>query len=677
MNQLKLAIGASFTADALDQFAPFWSRPLGLGVQFSLTPAANLYQALLTPDSALNDRDAAARILLVRLSDLGVDATGAARELATAINATGLSFTIILCPDRRDCESAILETVFLSAVDERCEILAGADIFARYRVTEPFDARADKAALVPYAPEAFAALSAELVRRAYAAQRAPLKMAAVDCDNTLWRGVVGEEGVAGVRVDAAAIALQRRLKTLSDAGVAIALLSKNNDDDVLSVFEQRTDMALKLDHVLARSVNWRDKSENLAAIARQIGFAEESIVFLDDNPIEIAAVEARLPGVMTATVSPTIDFAEHLWVLDTVSTTDEDRRRRQMYRDDAARTNEAKTAPTLKAFIDGLDLNVDIVSADKSNIARLAQLTQRTNQFNTSLQRFTEPELAAWVTERERCLFAVSAKDRFGDYGVVGVIGLEQRADQISVELFSLSCRALGRGVEHQMAAHIGDTARRAAAGDVSFVFTRGPRNEPAQQFLASAMGREPEEGGNRMDATVLASIKFDPSGTATLSDQSKPARRSLSNTPVVDWSYIANELTTGRAILRAANEERRRARNLETTFVAPAHGLEKDIARIWEDVLAVSPVGAEDSFGALGGQSIDLVQVHSRLVGVLQRPLDLTLLFECSTPAQLARRLGNQNACAELSVSARATAMIRARGYRAARLKEARETLQ
>ncbi len=676
MNRLTLAIGASFTADPLHDFAPFWSRILGASVEFSLTPAANLYQSLLRPESALNDQRAAARVLLVRWSDLG-GAADAARDLAIAMNATGLPFVVVLCPDRGEGQAPALDAVFRSTLDERCAIVDAADIFDRYRVTEPFDARADVAVSVAFTPEAFAALSAELVRRAHAARRTPLKLAAVDCDETLWRGVVGEEGVKGLRIDEAATALQRRLKVLSEAGVAIALLSKNNDDDVASVFEQHTEMTLSLDHVLARSVNWRDKADNLAAIAQQFGFAEESIVFLDDNPVEIAAMQARMPGVISATVSPVSEFAEHLWLLDPAPATEEDRNRRRMYREDAARKKEANAAPTLKAFIESLRLEVDIVGVDAGNIARLAQLTQRTNQFNTTLRRFTQAELSAWVAEPDHRLFAVSTKDRFGDYGVVGVIGLRRCADQISVDLFSLSCRALGRGVEYQMAAHIGQTAKRAGVGEASFAFAQGPRNEPARQFLAVLLESAPSDGGNLIAAGKLAAATFDPSRAPAPSAQPKPAARLSGDAPVVDWSYIATELTTGRAIVRAAREERRRPRSLETTFVAPARGLESEIARIWEDVLAVSPVGAEDSFAALGGKSIDLVQVHSRLAAFLQRPLDLTLMFECSTPARLARRLGDEDARAESSVGARANAMAHTRAQQSRRMKEMREALQ
>ncbi len=676
MNQLKLAIGTSFTADPLSDFTPFWSRILGTSVDFSLTSAAILYQTLLTPGSGLNDLSAS-RFLLVRWSDFGRDARRAASELASAVNATGIKFTIFICPEQQGDASPTVIEEFCKALDAQCQIVDVAEIFARYDIADPFDAHANNAASVPYSREAFAALSAELVRRAHAAQRPPLKLVAVDCDNTLWRGVVGEDGVTGISADPAAKQLQHRLSVLSDAGVTIALLSKNMDNDVVSVFEQRPDMPLTLDHILARGVNWCEKSENLVAIAQQFGVSDASILFLDDNPIEIAAMRTRMPGVVSVLAPPVAAFAEHLWLLDAAPATHEDRERRNKYRDDTARRNEAHSAPTLKAFIDSLELNVDIAEANVGDIARLAQLTQRTNQFNTTLHRFTEPELAAWAEAPDHKLFAVSARDRFGDYGIVGVIGLEYCSTHHRVSLFALSCRALGRGVEHQMVAHIGDIAKCASGSEVAFAMAHGPRNEPAWHFLAELIGRAPAEGDNTIDAATLAEVRFDTTTAPAPQVPNEPTIHAKIENPLVTWSYIANDLTTGHAILRAVVADRKTMRKVQTTFVAPARGIESDIARIWEDILSVSPIGAQDDFTALGGKSIDLVQVHSRLVKLLRRPVDLTLLFECSTPAQLARRLNDQETRADKSVSARANAMAHARDQRMRRFKEVRETMQ
>ncbi len=195
-----------------------------------------------------------------------------------------------------------------------------------------------------------------------------------------------------------------------------------------------------------------------------------------------------------------------------------------------------------------------------------------------------------------------------------------------------------------------------------------------------SLLGRMPSEGHNRIAASSLARVAFDPTLPACTplpsSARSELEARPADSSPEIDWAHIATALTSGRAILRASKQVRRRARDLQTTFIAPSPGLESDIARIWEDILAVSPVGAQDSFEDLGGKSIDLVQVHSRLARLLGRSLDLTLLFECSTPARLARRLGDRDAPVGLSADVRASAMARARVDHGRRLKEIRESL-
>lgn len=674
LDRLKLAIGASFTADLLGEFAPFWSRTLSVGVDFSLTPSATLLQSLLRPASAQNEDAAAVRSLLIRWSDFGDDPAAAAKHLVAAVNASGLRYSIFICPDQRQHPRAPDINDMRAALDPRGQIVDAAEIFAKYDVDNPFDTHTDHTASVPYSHEAFAALSAELVRRACAARRAPIKLVAVDCDNTIWRGVVGEDGAAGIQIDRAAAALQRRLCALSDAGVAIALLSKNKDADVVSVFKGRPEMALSLDHISVRGVNWRDKSENLKAIAERFAVAQDAIVFLDDNPVEIAAMRAQAPGAVSVIAASHARFADHLWVLDGAPTTREDRARRQMVREDAARRDEAKAAPTLKAFIDGLDLRVDISTAGAGAIARLAQLTQRTNQFNTALLRFCEHELAAWVAKDGRQLFSVSARDRFGDYGVVGVIALERQDTRHTVALFSLSCRALGRGVEHQMAAYVGDYVTRMTGGDVAFALTHGPRNEPAVRFLNEILGREAQAGANVVNAKKLAALRYDPGAQLAIQPTQRRSAQPVSATGEPDWAHIAEKLTTGRAIMAAAAAARQSVRRLPSAYIAPAGGLESDIAKIWEDVLAVSPVGAQDAFTALGGKSIELVQIHARLIRLLRRPIELTSLFECSTPAQLARRLGEALPETPQTIRTRANAMANAR---AGRMKRTRQTLE
>lgn len=674
MNRLHLAIGASFTADPLKGFAPYWAQRLGVGVDYSLTPAAQLFQSLLSLDDASRDDANAVRSLLLRWSDFGENAADAAQQIVVAVNAARVPYSLFICPEQNENLAAPTTAQLRALLHPRCSIVNVSAVFKKYQVANPFDMHADDAAAVPYSQEAYAALCAELVRRAYAERRAPVKLIAVDCDNTIWRGVVGEDGATGIVIDSAAAAMQSRLCKLSDAGVAIALLSKNEDRDVCSVFSECCDMKLTLDHISARGVNWRDKSENLSAIADRFAISPDAIVFLDDNPVEIAAMRAQLSGVTSVQVTADPGFAEHLWILDSATTTNEDRARRQMVCDDAERRKEASAAPTLKAFIESLDLKVEIAPARGDVLARLAQLTQRTNQFNTALLRFTEGELSLWASRADRNLFSVSARDRFGDYGVVGVIGLERRKERHCVSLFSLSCRALGRGVEHQMAAYIGAFVARTGGSDVSFDLTYGPRNSPAASFLKEISGTAPTEGENALSASALSAVQYTPD-TQPVFQQSSKKDGSLTVSPATpDWSDIANNLSTGRAILEAVTANRRTRRTLSTPFIAPARGLEQEIAQIWEEVLAVSPVGAQDAFTALGGKSIHLVQVHSRLADLLNRPVDLTLLFECSTPAQLARRLRRIQTDAPSTIRMRATAMANARS---ARMKHARKTLE
>ena len=684
LRDLKLAIGASFTADALGEFAPLWSKVLGAPVEISIAPYGRLYQELLNPNGVLRD-EGAQRFLFARRSDLagGDDADAGLRELVETVNAAVGRFTIFLCPDK-DGPDASSGRALREHLGPGCAVIDVGEIFTRYRVAAPDDPEADAAADVPYAPEAFAALSAEMIRRASATARRPLKLIAVDGDNTLWRGVVGEDGIDGVAIDEGARALQRRLKALAENGVILALLSKNDERDVAEILARREDMVLGAEDLLAVGVNWRAKAENLEEIAERFGVGDDAILFLDDSPVEIAAMRAARPGVLVGQIPQTPDeiarFAEHFWLLDPPPATQEDRRRMEMYRDDAARHDAARAAPTLQAFFSNLDLKVEIAEAGAGDMARLAQLTQRTNQFNATLARFSEHELNAWAASQSRQLFGVRVRDRFGDYGLVGVIGVEEEPGRLSVPLFTLSCRALGRGVEHRMAARIGALAVDAGAGSVAFSFIEGPRNAPAHVFLESVLPGERTHGEFIAPAKSLARLAFDPEANEPeISKHAGPQLpRSSSDfveTDQTPWLQIAEELTSGAAILAAATAERTERPPLAVNYAPPAPGLERAIADIWGDVLQVAPVGAHDPFTELGGKSIKLVQIHSRLVRLLGRPIEFTLLFECATVAQLARRL-HGDASALSAAEMRAAAMRRARLDHGARLRAAREAM-
>jgi FkbH-like protein len=249
------------------------------------------------------------------------------------------------------------------------------------------------------------------------------------------------------------------------SGKLLCLCSKNNEKDVLTVFDQRADMVLKRKHLVSWRINWKSKSENIQSLADELNLRVDSFIFIDDNPIDCADVRINLPGVLTLQVprqsSFISSFLNHVWAFDCKGSTREDRDRTQVYKENAKRQQFHEQTVSLRDFIEGLQLRVEIAEADDDQLARISQLTFRTNQFNFTTIRRNENEIRDFLKgEHARCL-VVRVADRFGDYGLVGVVMYETKVSEYKVDTFLLSCRVLGRGVEHAVLSNLAQRALR------------------------------------------------------------------------------------------------------------------------------------------------------------------------------------------------------------------------
>ncbi len=318
----------------------------------------------------------------------------------------------------------------------------------------------------------------------------PIKVIVVDCDNTLWRGVCAEQGPQGVEVTPSHRALQAWLVAQVDAGRLVCLASRNEPADVDAVFAQNAGMLLRPEHVVARRIGWQPKSESVRALADELRLGLDSVVFIDDNPVECAEVQARCAGVQVlqlpdeAGIAPWLD---HLWTLEPVARTDTLARTRQ-YREEGERAALRATSGDFQAFLDALELQVRIAPPGDDEWERVAELSRRTNQFNLAPQPRTAAHFRA-LAPTALCL-AVHVADRLGDYGLTGVLVCEAGARSLRVDAWMLSCRVLGRGVEHRVLAGLGDVATTAGCDDIVFAFERSARNAPALSFLEDACER-------------------------------------------------------------------------------------------------------------------------------------------------------------------------------------------
>jgi FkbH-like protein len=364
-------------------------------------------------------------------------------------------------------------------------------IQSRSGKSEATDARTWLTARMPWSESVLSRLSREYLRFIRAAKGLSRKCVVLDLDNTLWGGVVGEDGLAGIQLGAEApgnafVAFQRELERLWRRGILLAICSKNNPDDALPVFEHHPEMVLKLSHFAAQRINWQPKSQNIAEIARELNIGLDSLVFLDDNPVERAAVRAALPQVLTPEL-PT-DPAEYrrallevAEVFDTLAVTAEDRDRNRLYVEQRAR-QEAQTAiqaggSSLEDYLADLQIVVDIEPDTEVSLPRIAQLTGKTNQFNLTTRRYTEAEILQKKSEGWR-VYSARVGDRFGDNGLTGVALVAPSRDTWTIDSLLLSCRVMGRGVETAILAYLVDEARRAGATFLDAEYLPTPKND-------------------------------------------------------------------------------------------------------------------------------------------------------------------------------------------------------
>jgi FkbH-like protein len=320
------------------------------------------------------------------------------------------------------------------------------------------------------------------------------KALVIDLDNTLWGGIIGEDGIDGIKIGsecpgAPYLELQRTILSIADRGILLAICSKNNQIDAMEVLENHPAMLLRSKHFAATRINWNDKAQNLREIAMELNVGLDSIAFLDDNPAERQRVKLAIPEIIIVELpEDPMGYAAALRaspVFECLAITVEDRDRAKYYSDQRGRRQLESSSASIEEFYRSLEMRAEIVQVNTLTLTRFARLTQKTNQLNTTTRRYSENEILGMLGNPAWNLFGVRIVDRFGDNGIVGAIFMKKVGATAEIDTFLLSCRVIGRTVETTMLAHACGIATRSNCRWLTGWFLPTRKNVPAAKIYS------------------------------------------------------------------------------------------------------------------------------------------------------------------------------------------------
>jgi FkbH-like protein len=364
-------------------------------------------------------------------------------------------------------------------------------------------------------------LARHLARSLGALVRPPSKCLVLDLDNTLWGGVIGDDGMEGIRLGddypgSVFKSFQRAVLGLADRGILLAVVSKNDAVVAEQALREHPEMLIRPDHLSAVRINWNPKSANLRGIAEELNIGADALVLFDDNPVERAEVAANAPEVRVVDVpSDPLGYERALadcGLFDAPVLSSEDRQRVQMYRQERARETTRDSAATVEDFLGDLQMVAQVGRIDDANLGRVAQLVGKTNQFNLTTRRHAQADIARMAQDDTHAVLWLRLADRFGDLGLIAVGILTLDGEDAVIDSFVMSCRAMGRRAEVALAAELVEAARALGARRIVGDYLPTPRNGIVAELYATlGFERIAElEGGGTRFALDLTSAKVE-----------------------------------------------------------------------------------------------------------------------------------------------------------------------
>src|SRR5450432_4049378 len=343
---------------------------------------------------------------------------------------------------------------------------------------------------MPYTKDFITLLSTELISLIHFIGKQEKKAIFVDCDNTLWLGILGEDGLEGIQCNRNAkgvlfFQFQEFLLEKKREGFIIGLCSKNNEEDVKEAFE-KLNMPLKWDDFIIKKVNWLNKSENLKDAAKELNIGLDSFIFIDDNEFELQSINTLTPEVYTLKLQN--DYNTFLILCDDYSfkrkrLTKEDLEKNDQYFAEQKRNTIKATVQSFESYLATLAIKLDITTNNIADFSRLSQLTEKTNQFNFNKETFSIPALEQYLRQ-DNLIYGLRVADKFGDYGLVGLILIDVKHSQAILHNFLLSCRALGRQIEDDFFDFVLNDLNKRGLNLKEVLFKETAKNAPAQTFF-------------------------------------------------------------------------------------------------------------------------------------------------------------------------------------------------
>lgn len=544
----RVAVLASYTAQLLAPYLKVEGAARGLAIKPWFGPYGQFEQAVLDETGPLYAHEPDAIVLLMRLDDVCPELaerflTQSAATVKEAVDALRARVESLIAGIRRRSRAAIylsnfaaparksagladagLELSQSDAVADANAMLGAisrklpdvyvfdfAQVAAECGSKRWRDPKLLYVARVPFGVAGQIAVAGALARAMRPLFIAPLKCLALDLDNTIWGGILGEDGPGGIALGEdypgnVYKAFQRYLLELKDRGILLAIASKNNEAEALDVISTHADMVLRRGDFAAVRINWEEKSSNLREIAGELNIGLDAIAFFDDNPAEGAEVMGRLPqvSVIAAPADPMgyIDAIEESGLFDRLTISTEDRRRTELYAAQQERRRADAQFETKEDFLRSLEMVATIGDINEQSLKRVAQLVTKTNQFNLTTRRHSEAEIAAML--RTGVGLWLRLVDRFGDNGITGVALAASEKDGVwRIDTFLLSCRIISRGAETALLARLLARIRERGATGVIGEYLPTAKNAPCANFYPSHGFKPAGENLWMMDLTA------------------------------------------------------------------------------------------------------------------------------------------------------------------------------